>query len=115
MNFHSRFMALLNERGITAYRLAKETGISERLVGYWKEGGKTPSLENLIKLADYFGISIDYLVGRTNIPDVMTEYAPIPLIARSGTERWIKGSAELSEELRKIRESGKNREGDDEF
>ena len=68
MNFTQRFCLLLDERNITAYRVAKETGISERLVGFWKAGQMRPHIDNLIRLADYFQVSIDYLVGRSDDP-----------------------------------------------
>lgn len=56
---------LMSEHNLSAYKLSKETGISDRLIGYWKNGDKLPGAENLIALANYFGISIDYLLGRT--------------------------------------------------
>lgn len=58
---------LMGQRGISAYKLAKETGISESLFSKWK---KKPTSEissiNLARIADYFGCSVDYLLGRTD-------------------------------------------------
>ncbi len=54
---------LMSERQISAYKISKETGISDRLIGYWKKGEKLPGAENLIILANYFGISVDFLLG----------------------------------------------------
>ena len=68
MGFFERFNQLLDEHNTTAYRVSKETGISERLVGQWKVGRMKPNLDNLVKLADYFGVSLDYLVGRSDDP-----------------------------------------------
>ena len=68
--FTDVFVNLLHERKITTYRLAKDTGISNGLITGWTQGGKIPSGENLIKLADYFDVSVDYLLGRTDNPDV---------------------------------------------
>lgn len=68
MDFHKRFLQLMNDHDVTAYRISKDTGIGERLVGYWKDGEKTPNLENLIRISDYFSVSIDYLVGRSDNP-----------------------------------------------
>lgn len=53
---------------LSAYKLSKETGISDRLIGYWKNGDKLPSAENIVILATYFGISSDYLLGLTDEP-----------------------------------------------
>ena len=60
---------LMSEHGnLSAYKLSKETGISDRLIGYWKNGDKLPSAENIVILATYFGISTDYLLGLTDEP-----------------------------------------------
>lgn len=56
------FEQLLNERGVTAYRVSKETGITTATLTSWKQGKYTPKLEKLQKIADYFGVSIDYLI-----------------------------------------------------
>lgn len=69
MSFTERFQELLAQRNITTYKISKETDIGETLLGYWRRGERVPTLENLIKLADYFDISIDYLVGRSDNPE----------------------------------------------
>ncbi len=53
---------LMTKSNISAYKISKETGISDRLIGYWKNGDKMPSAENLLTIANYFGISVDYLL-----------------------------------------------------
>ena len=62
--FSEIFVELLQQRGITAYRAAKETGISQGLMNQYKNGAKTPTTENLIKIADYLECSVDLLLGR---------------------------------------------------
>lgn len=54
--------SLMAETNVSAYKISKETGISDRLIGYWKKGEKMPSAENLLTIANYFGISVDYLL-----------------------------------------------------
>jgi len=54
---------LLKERGITAYRLAQETGVTTATLTGWKQGKYTPKQDKLQKIADYFGVTIDYLMG----------------------------------------------------
>jgi len=56
------FEELLKKNGITAYRVAKETGITTATLTSWKQGKYTPKQEKLQKIADYFGVSIDYLM-----------------------------------------------------
>ena len=63
MEFSEVLNKLLESRKLTAYRLSKETGISQRLIGYWKKGEKKPSSGNLQKLAEYFHVSTDYLLA----------------------------------------------------
>jgi transcriptional regulator with XRE-family HTH domain len=70
MEFAQSLTKIMDERGLTAYRLSKETGISDSLLGYYRSGAKDPSSKNLTKIADYLGVSIDYLVGRTDKPEV---------------------------------------------
>ena len=60
---------LLQIKKITAYKVAKDTGISQGLCNEYKNGIKTPTIENLIKIADYLDCSVDYLLGRTDTPN----------------------------------------------
>lgn len=57
------FERLLEEHGVTAYRVAKETGITTATFTSWKQGKYTPKQDKLQKIADYFGVDIDYLRG----------------------------------------------------
>jgi len=66
--FQERFVELLQNK--TAYQIAKETGITNSRLSRWRNFGELPSAENLIKLADYFDVSVDYLLGRTDKPEV---------------------------------------------
>lgn len=64
--FKDVFMQILQEQNITAYKLSKDIGVTQGMISYWKSGDRIPSAENLIALADYFGCSVDYLLGRTD-------------------------------------------------
>ena len=68
--FTERFRKMLQTRKITAYRIAKETGISQGLMAEYHRGEKVPAVNNLIKIADYLDCSVDYLLGRTDNSDV---------------------------------------------
>lgn len=57
------FEALLRERGVTAYQVSKATGISTGSLSDWKNGRSSPKIDKLKKIADYFGVSVDYLLG----------------------------------------------------
>ena len=66
MDIYGRIEKMLSEKGITAYKLSKDTGISTGLISHWKKRMQNPSSEKLQKIADYFGVSVDYLLGATN-------------------------------------------------
>ena len=68
--FTDVFGNLLQYRSISTYRLTKDTGIPNGMVNKWKNGVQLPGAENLVKLADYFDVSVDYLLGRTDNPEV---------------------------------------------
>ncbi len=55
------FQRLLSEKGITAYRVAKETGIPQSTFTSWKNGVYSPKDEKMKKIADYLGVSVEYL------------------------------------------------------
>ena len=61
---------LLRQAGVTAYRVSKETGIGASTFSDWKKGRSTPKQEKLQKIADYFGVSVEYLMtGKNSSPD----------------------------------------------
>lgn len=64
------FAQLLAERGVTPYRVYKETGVAQSTLSDWKNGKTTPSTENLSKIADYFDVSLDFLLGKEKAPTI---------------------------------------------
>lgn len=60
------FSSLLQKNGVTAYKVSKETGVSQSSLSDWKLGKITPKTETLKKIADYFGVSVDYLLTGEN-------------------------------------------------
>lgn len=63
--FAERLLELRSERGISQAKLAKELGVSFSVVCYWETDRSEPTAVNIVKLADYFNVSADYLLGRT--------------------------------------------------
>lgn len=59
---YNKFKQLLDERGVTAYQVAKETGISTATLTQWKQGLYTPKVDKIMKIADYFGVPLEYFV-----------------------------------------------------
>lgn len=56
------FEQLLQKHGVTAYRVAKEAGVTQTALSNWKSGRSTPTTKTLQKIADYFGVTVDYLM-----------------------------------------------------
>ncbi len=66
----TRIKAIRRERGLTQMKLSELTGIDHALISKYESGGRVPPTEALIAFADVFGVSIDYLVGRTDNPEM---------------------------------------------
>lgn len=62
------FSQLLQKYGITPYKVSKETGVSQSTLSDWKRGVSTPKQDKLQKIADYFGVTIDYLMNGPQEP-----------------------------------------------
>ena len=51
---------------LSQYELAKVLNVSPSAVGMYEQGRRSPSLDTLVMIANYFDVSIDYFVGRSN-------------------------------------------------
>ena len=61
--FVERLNKLIEENKITKYRLAKDLEVSKQAVLWWCDGVNEPKISYLKKIAEYFDVSADYLVG----------------------------------------------------
>lgn len=61
-----RLRNLLQQNNATQKDLSEILGVTRQAISGYCNGSSTPSIENLIQLADYFNVSIDYLLGRVN-------------------------------------------------
>ena len=66
--FWTVFYALCTQNGEKPNNVAQKLNISSGVVTKWKNGS-TPNVDALIKLSDYYCVSVDYLLGRTSIPN----------------------------------------------
>ena len=62
-----RILQLRKERNMTQEELANILKITRKAVSKWEVGQRQPNLGALQKLADFFGCSVDYLLGRTDV------------------------------------------------
>lgn len=61
-----RIKELMKEEGLNQVKLAERVGVKQNTISAWLLGKKEPCITSLWLLADYFGVDIDYLVGRKN-------------------------------------------------
>ena len=59
---YEKYSALLEETNKTSYQVSKDTGIGQNVLSNWKNKKTKPSLETLIVLAKYFGVTIEYFL-----------------------------------------------------
>lgn len=60
---------LRTEYGLSQGALAKSIGVSQKAIDYWEREINEPKATYIVRLADYFDISADYLLGRTQRRD----------------------------------------------
>lgn len=63
-----RIRELRKARRITQLKMALDLDMSQNTISRYESGEREPGIAELIRIADYFRVSIDYLVGRTNDP-----------------------------------------------
>ena len=66
--FSERLVQLRKSREMSQIALAKEIGVSSRIYQEYEYGKSEPKMSNLVSIADFFGVSMDYLSGRTDTP-----------------------------------------------
>ncbi len=64
--FAERIKALRQEKGIGQIQLAKELDVGKSVISLWELGKCEPTLSKLVAIAEYFGVTIDYLAGLEN-------------------------------------------------
>lgn len=60
---YETFKRLLDEKGVTAYQVAKDTGISQATLSDWKLGKSKPKADKLSILAKYFDVPLEDFIG----------------------------------------------------
>lgn len=61
--FGERLKNLRREKNLGQIQLAKELGVGKSVISLWELDGCEPTLSNLVKIAEFFDVSIDYLAG----------------------------------------------------
>lgn len=68
MSFPERLIQIKNDRKMLQKDIAAAVGLSVRAYQYYEKGQKEPTLSVLIRLSDFFNVSLDYLCGRSDDP-----------------------------------------------
>ena len=66
----NRLYQLRKSKGISQITVQMDTGIDQSLLSKFEKGVRIPPTETLIKLADFYNVSIDYILCRTDKPNV---------------------------------------------
>jgi len=61
---------LRKSRGYTQIAVQMKTGIEQALLSEFENGERIPPTETLVRLADYYDVSIDYILCRTDVPEI---------------------------------------------
>ena len=64
MDYGEIFKYYRQEKNLSQRDLSKETGISQQAISFWEQNKRTPNMDDCITLANFYGITLDELVGR---------------------------------------------------
>lgn len=65
-----RLKELRKKKGMSQLRLATELNTTQNTISRYETGEREPGIDELIKIAEYFNVSVDYLIGRTENPKI---------------------------------------------
>jgi len=91
MELNERIRQLRLQHNLTAKKLSEIFNVSESTISFYENGKRTPKKDLILEMADYFNVSTDYLLGKSNVPN--TEYLPI---------YQKQNSYDISKELKKM-------------
>lgn len=94
------YQKLLDEKGIKNADVSRATGISNMTLSDWKNGKSTPKQDKLMKIADYFGVSLDYLMTGKE-PNVGSLYSDENADLLIEITHKMKGEPEFADRLAK--------------
>lgn len=100
--FAERLKKLRCESDMKQSDLAKVLGVSASTIGMYEQGRRTPDLEVLTKIANYFQVSVDYLLGRTtikNFEDFPPEVQNLTEMLLNADESKVRALEKLLKEL----------------
>lgn len=91
-----RLRELREGKNISQKELGEIFNVAQNTISNWEKGSREPDASTLLKLADLFGVSVDYILGRTDI-----KKAPETIAAHHEGEEWTE---EELEDIEKFKE-----------
>ena len=92
-SFPETLSLLRRERSISQCQAAQALGISQALLSHYENGAREPGLDFVRRACDYYGVSADYLLGRSDCPDTARRAAE----AAAGLFREMRGLIDSAE------------------
>lgn len=65
-----RLKEIRKSKGISQLKMAIDLNTSQNTISRYETGEREPGINELIQIADYFNISVDYLLERTDVPEI---------------------------------------------
>ena len=75
-DFSGILSSLRREKGLSQRCVASDLGVSQALLSHYENGAREPKLEFVVKACNYYGVTADYILGRTNNGGIQTLPAP---------------------------------------
>ena len=99
---------------LTQVKVANDLKLSRQVYNFYENGKRNPDMQTLIKIADYYGVSIDYLLGRTNVikpenideDDLLSKINTADSVTKASVEQFL--NYLLYEKERKNKEKNDN-------
>ena len=93
MDFPRTLSLLRKEKGVSQKDAAKELGVSQALLSHYERGLREPGLKFVVLAADYYGVSADFLLGRTQSRDG-SDVDPVEFFdVTASSDNRLRGSA----------------------
>lgn len=101
--FKDRLVLLRKELKLTQYQLAEKLGFSRGQIGNYEQGTREPDQETLLKISNFFDVSLDYLLGKTEY----RKFNPEKLTDRD--------KKDIQNDLKNIMDNFRNKKGDQKY
>ena len=98
-----RLVLLRKELKLTQYQLAEKLGFSRGQIGNYEQGTREPDQETLLKISNFFDVSLDYLLGKTEY----RKFNPEKLTDRD--------KKDIQNDLKNIMDNFRNKKGDQKY